>query len=127
MATKKEQEEALFGSNLEGEGEAVEATDEAEAEVKPKPKPKPRSTRQTKPKGTTRIILEESDDIPPTGLFISLNGRGYMIKPGEEVDVPDPLIEILDHAVMETPSVDPSTRRVIGYKKRMRYPYRRMG
>lgn len=75
---------------------------------------------------TVRIAIEENDSIPPTGLFVGLNGRGYLIRPGEEVNVPPGVIEILDNAVMEAPIVDPSTKRVVGYRKRLRYPYRRV-
>lgn len=73
---------------------------------------------------TLRIVLEENDDIPPTGLFLGINGKGFMVKPGEPVDLPKYLIEILDHAVMSSPQIDPSTKQVIGYRERMKYPYR---
>lgn len=72
----------------------------------------------------TRIILEENDEIPPTGLFLSVNGRGYMILPGVEVDVPDFLIEVLDHAEKMVPVQDPQTGQVTGWRKRLRYNYR---
>lgn len=83
--------------------------------------------RVTKPVGmpdTVKIILEENQDIPPTGLFLSHNGRGYLIVPGEPVDIPRHVLEILDHAVMSTPQTDPATKQVVGYRERMRYPYR---
>lgn len=73
---------------------------------------------------TIRIVLEESDDIPPNGLFIGHNGRGYLLKPGLEADVPLPLVEILDHAVISAPVVDPITRQVTGYRDRLKYNYR---
>ena len=73
---------------------------------------------------TRRILLEESESIPPTGLFVGVNGRGFLIRPGEPVDVPLSVIEVLDHAVMSTPQMDPSTQQVTGYRERMRYPYR---
>lgn len=73
---------------------------------------------------TTRIILEESDNIPPTGLFIGDNGRGYMIRPGEEVDVPPGVLEILSNAIMSVPTIDPQSLQVIGYRNKMMYPFR---
>lgn len=75
---------------------------------------------------TVRIILEEDDNIPPTGLFVGVNGKGYLIAPGEVVDVPQSVVEVLDHAVMATPQLDPATKQVAGYRERMRYAYRRV-
>lgn len=77
----------------------------------------------TKPK-TIRIVLEENDNIPPTGLFVGDNGRGYLIRPGEEVDVPPGVVEILSNAIVSVPTIDPQSLQVIGYRDKMMYPHR---
>jgi len=77
----------------------------------------------TKPK-TVRIVLEENDNIPPTGLFVGENGRGYLIRAGEEVDLPLGVIEILTNAVTSVPTVDPQSLQVVGYREKSLYPFR---
>jgi len=69
-----------------------------------------------------RIFLEENDEIPPTGLFMSVNGVGYVLRPGEEADVPEFLLEVLDHAEVSTPRTEGD--QIKGYKSRSRFPYR---
>ncbi len=73
-----------------------------------------------------RIVLEENPEIPPTGLFVGVNGTGYLLRAGEELEVPASVVEVLDHAVMSQPQLDPSSGQVLGYRERMRYPYRRL-
>lgn len=70
------------------------------------------------------IMLEENDNIPPTGLFIGCNGNSYMLRPGIRVNALPELLEVLDNAVMSTAIMDPSTQRVVGYRDKLRYPYR---
>jgi len=43
-----------------------------------------------------RVIIHESADIPKEGLFVSLNGFAFLIKPNEEIDLPRPVLKMLD-------------------------------
>lgn len=74
-----------------------------------------------------RIVLEENENIPPTGLFVGDNGTGYMLRPGEEMDVPIGVVEILSNAVTSVPVVDPQSLEVIGYRPKKMYPFSRVG
>lgn len=75
-----------------------------------------------KPK-RVRILLEDNDTIPPTGQFIGHNGKGYILRPNEECEVPAELLAVLDDAVEDAPIIGPDTR-VVGWRKRKRFPYR---
>lgn len=70
------------------------------------------------------IVLEENDNIPPTGQFISVNGRTFILRPGDEAEVPIALVNILNDAVQDVPQIDQATKQVIGYRKKLRFPYR---
>ncbi|WP_105133475.1 hypothetical protein [Burkholderia sp. BE12] len=72
-----------------------------------------------------KIMLEDIDEIPPGGQFVSVNGRTFLIKAGVEVEVPECVLDVLDHAVMSVPVLD-EMKSVIGYKDRLRFPYRVM-
>lgn len=108
----------------------------------PAPKPKAAEPKAAKPKAAkvveepvievipaasrVKIILEENDNIPPTGLFIGSNGRSFLIRPGEEVEVPVEVIEVLNDAVEDVPRTD-GNNNVVDYRKKMRFPYRLIG
>ena len=70
-----------------------------------------------------RIVLEENENIPPTGQFISADGVAFMLRPGEPADVPISVCHVLDLAIQSTPHIDPSTKQVVGYRSRKRFPY----
>jgi hypothetical protein len=71
-----------------------------------------------------RIMLEENDNIPPTGQFFSVNGRSYVLKAGVEAEVPVEIVNVLNDAEQSVPEIDPSTQQVLGYRKKLRFPYR---
>ena len=73
-----------------------------------------------------RIVLQDNENIPPTGLFMCVNGATYIIQTGREVDVPPLLCEVLDQAVTSVPVVDPITKQVKGFRDRLRFPYVRV-
>lgn len=103
-----------------------EAEDQLGSNLGPAPEEK---TRTRKAKGMPErvwIQLEENEEIPPTGLFVGHNGQSYLLKPSEPINVPSFVLEKLDHAVLTMPVVDPTTKRVIGHRERMRFPYRRV-
>lgn len=86
---------------------------------KPAPKAADKNAR-------VKIVLEDNDFIPPTGLFVGYNGKTFMIRTGVEVSVPPGVIDILDHAVMSVPVKDPYSLQVVGQRERNRYPYKRV-
>jgi hypothetical protein len=43
-----------------------------------------------------RIVIHDNQDIPKGGQFVSLNGYAFLIKPGEEIDLPRPVRLMLD-------------------------------
>ena len=73
-------------------------------------------------KRKVRIILEENPEIPPTGQFFSVNDAAYVLRPGEEADVPEELVNVLDDAIMDMPIMQGD--KIVGYRKRLRFPYR---
>lgn len=85
--------------------------------------------RKVQPKVVTmadwpRIMLEENDNIPPIGLFIGVNGVSYILRPGLEVAVPPGVVDVLNNAIMTTAKLDPQTLQNIGWRDKLRFPYR---
>lgn len=113
-----------FGSNIEDD--AIMPMAIAAAPVVDTPPPQaPVVAAYAGPR--VRIVLEDNDQIPPTGQFFGHNGRGFMLRSGEEAAVPPEIINILNDAIWDAPIVDPATRQITGYRKRLRFPYRVLG
>lgn len=72
------------------------------------------------------IVLDDNDDIPPSGLFVGHNGTGFLLGTGVPIPVPDYILGILDDAIMDAPIIDPKDKTVKGYRPRPRYTYRRV-
>ena len=66
-----------------------------------------------------RIMLDDSDEIPPTGHPVSVNGKMYILRAGEELDVPEEVVHVLELAVMSVP-VYGADSKVTGYRDRPR-------
>ena len=121
-----------IGTKAEDEDFLLE--DEPNVDTKPKPGKKPMirktaaeveaDTIQNVKRDYVRIILEESEEIPPIGAYVGVNGKGYLIKPGVEVDVPMEVLEVLNNAVQSTPIINEQTRQIEGWRERLRYSYR---
>lgn len=106
---------------------AALADDDEVPAVKPRArKPVVDQSRPIDPIHSKRVWIElsENENIPPTGQFFQINGRAYMLRPGEKAHVPTEIIEVLENAVQDVPMVDPTTMQVVGYKKKLRFPYR---
>ena len=79
-------------------------------------------TRTQNTERRVKILLEDNADIPPTGQFFSINGRAYILRPGEEADVPEELLNVLNDAVTSVPIVQDT--KIVGFRDRLRFPYR---
>lgn len=122
----------LLGSNLDpldhdGNGaKGGSLKGEKSTRAKGAAKKKGVAVQATEDPDSTWIILDENDDIPPSGLPLSVNGEAIMILPSVPVKVPNRYIEVLDNAVIAKPVIDPVTRQPIDWRPQPRFPYRRV-
>lgn len=109
-----------LGDNLTDVAAAALGDERPELARRPPPKnAKPKTAGEVK----VRIQLEDNDQIPPGGQFVQVDGRSFLIQAGHEVEVPLSVVDALDHAVQSVPITD-EYHSVIGYRDRLRFPYR---
>lgn len=117
---------AVFGGEVNTSTDAKAGESKSSGEAKPAKKAAPKKKAPAKsaaPKPeTVRIKLAHSKDIPPSGLYLGHNGRGYLLKPGVEADVPEFLLDVLDHAVQARPVTGPNGQ-VKGWEDQPRFMY----
>lgn len=58
-----------------------------------------------------RVIINESPSIPKEGVFMSLNGYAFLAKPGVEIDLPRPILRMLDTRIETMTIQDPETKK----------------
>lgn len=110
-----------LGSNIESDATIMP---ELNVPVREAPKPRLKPNQLAKYPKRVWLVLEDNENIPPTGQFFGHNGTGFILKAGEAAEVPIELLDILNNAEYLAPVVDPQTRQIIDYKPRLRFPYR---
>ncbi len=113
----------LDGDDDEGTGLAAAPGFEDEAPAAPV-----RATQATKTAGYAgekkyKIVLEDNAEIPPGGQFISGDGRTFKLQSGVEVEVPEVILNVLETSMTSIPVMN-DERQVIGYRDRLRFPFR---
>lgn len=110
--------ETVFGGDVEKPTPAV-----AGANLKKPSHKKAAPAKSDTPKVEyVRIKLAHSRDIPPSGLYLGHNGKGYLLRPGVEASVPEFLLDVLDNAVMKKP-VTGANGQVDGWEDQPRFMY----
>lgn len=67
------------------------------------------------------VQFNESEDMPPNGVPVGVNGVAFLIKPGIPVKIPRSVLHVIDNAVAEKPIFD--NGKVRGYRKVSRFTY----
>ncbi len=69
------------------------------------------------------INIQLANDGEPKKVFVSPNGRDFLIERGKDVEVPASVLEVLDNAVMGVAERDPSDENRVIMVDRKRFPY----
>lgn len=75
------------------------------------------------PKERRAIIVIDQEANKPNYEFVGVNGKGYQIKRGEEVEVPASVVGVLDNAIATRPTTDGSGR-IVGHQDYHAVPFR---
>ena len=111
-----------LGDNLDAATQALAGEDERIERVVTVPKARAAAKPKEDAEERVTIILQDNSQIPPSGQFIGVNGKGYLIQAGVEVSVPVSVLEVLDNAIESHPVVDRNDT-VLSYRNRLRFPY----
>lgn len=90
---------------------------------------RPRARTQGVPKMSEeeRVVIELHDnpDMPPGGVYIGVNGKGYQLQPGAPVAVPLSVLGVLKTAVQQRPvyANNGSQGKIIGWANSPRWAY----
>lgn len=96
--------------------------DAPSAEVAPRPT-KAKAAKPAKPQDDwVTITLNGSDEVPPGGQLVGVNGRQFLIPAGRPVKVPRSVCEVLDNAVKSVPDLD-DNKRIIRMRNVPRLSY----
>ncbi len=70
------------------------------------------------------VQFNESEDMPPHGIPVGVNGTAYLIRPGVPIKVPRKVLHAVDNAVADRPIID--NGKVRDYRKVSRFTYSRI-
>lgn len=117
-----------------------EPTPEPDPEPDPEPEPKPAPVSRAAPRAAPKrnasdsnmatilakqeqvmLMIHEMENPPPGGVSVFINGYGYQIQPGQWVQVPIAVVEVLENAVETKSTV--ADGKIIGSRTVPRYSY----
>jgi hypothetical protein len=87
---------------------------------------KPQSKIEAELKKQKRVKITISpDDNDSQPVFVGVNGVGFSIDRGREVEVPASVVEVLRHAIKKVPVKE--GHRVVGWREVQMYPFQVVG
>lgn len=67
------------------------------------------------------VTLHATDEVPPGGQYVSVNGVGINIPVGRRCKIKQKYLNVLRDANTRIPVMDDNTMQVVGYRERMRF------